>query len=84
MNELNEKRIEFRNNRRELMDKIEDICDDIDTLRVLRTIKMISRVNISQSELHILNHDIDNLIIEYNKLQRQLSKLEFENPQMNF
>lgn len=83
MNELNAKRIEFRNNRRGLIDRLSDISDDIDTLRVLRTIKTSCHDNVSQSELHALNHNIDALIIEHNKLQKQLSKLEIEHPEMN-
>lgn len=84
MNELNARRIEFRNNRKELLNKLSDISNDIDANKLIRKIKLGNRGLVSQTDLHTLNHTIDVLTMEYNTTQKQLTKLESENPSMNF
>ena len=67
MNELNARRIEFRNNRRELLDLITDLADEIDANRLLRKIKLSSPTVALQTDLGTLNRNIDALIIQYNR-----------------
>ena len=82
MNELNEKRIEFRTNRKALLNQISDTEDNIDSLKIIRNCKLKSIDG--RCEVGQMNKEIDRLIIHCNTLTKQLFKLEQANPQMNF
>jgi len=82
MNELNEKRIEFRTKRKALLNQISDTEDSIDALKLIRNCKLNSLS--CRCEVGSMNKEIDRLIVYCNGLNKQLSKLEFDHPQMNF